>query len=161
MAGVGSAQHGAGGEAGAGGVIQDANLHLDCRYLSLFQTCEGAMLIKRAHHNLSIARHRGRDDQLIKLTDIEFDLLRQLCTDEMQISANRSHREMYRLVEAGYVKASSMNSDAVLYTILPRGWQALEQEPSSASRRARSFASATEDGAQHNRKARRPRRWAA
>jgi len=30
-------------------------------------------------------------------------VLRQLCTDERQISGNQSHREMYRLVEAGYV----------------------------------------------------------
>ena len=58
---------------------------------------------------------------MIKLTDIEFDLLRQLCTDERQISGNQSHREMYRLVEAGYVKATSINPDSVLYTILPQG----------------------------------------
>jgi hypothetical protein len=76
---------------------------------------------------------------MIKLTEIEFDLLRQLYTDERQISGNHSHREMYRLIEAGYVKATSMNPDSVLYTILPRGQQALEQQSGSASRRARSF----------------------
>jgi hypothetical protein len=48
---------------------------------------------------------------MIKLTDIEFDLLQQLCTDERQISGNQSHREMYRLVEAGYIKAISINPD--------------------------------------------------
>jgi hypothetical protein len=76
---------------------------------------------------------------MIKLTEIEFDLLRQLYTDERQISGNHSRREMYRLVEAGYVKATSMNTDSALYTILPRGQQALEQRSGSASRRARAF----------------------
>ena len=98
---------------------------------------------------------------MIKLTDIEFDLLRQLCTDERQISRTQSHREMYRLVEAGYVKATSINPDSVLYTILPRGRQSLEQLLGSTPRRAESFASATADRSQDNRKARRPRRWAA
>jgi hypothetical protein len=98
---------------------------------------------------------------MIKLTDNEFVLLQQLCTDERQISGNQSHREMYRLVEASYIKATSMNPDSVLYTILPRVRQALEQQPGSASRRAGSFASATADRSQDNRKARRPRRWAA
>jgi hypothetical protein len=90
---------------------------------------------------------------MIKLTDIEVDLLQQLCTDERQISANQSHREMYRLVEAGYVKATSMNPDAVLYTILPLGRQVLEQQPGSASRR---FESVMADRSEDNRKARRP-----
>ena len=94
---------------------------------------------------------------MIKLTDIEFDLLRQLCTDERQISGNQSHREMNRLVEAGYVKATSINPDSVLYTILPRGRQSLEQLLGSTPRRTESFASVKAD----NRKARRPRRWAA
>ena len=94
---------------------------------------------------------------MIKLTDIEFDLLRQLCTDERQISGNQSHREMYRLVEAGYVKATSINPDSVLYTILPQGRQSLEQLLGSTPRRTESFASVKAD----NRKARRPRRWAA
>jgi hypothetical protein len=98
---------------------------------------------------------------MIKLTDIEFDLLRQLCADMRQISGNQSHREMYRLVEAGYVKAISVNPDSVLYTILPQGRQALEQLPGSAPRRAGSFASAKADRSHENRKARRPRRWAA
>jgi DNA-binding PadR family transcriptional regulator len=98
---------------------------------------------------------------MIKLTDIEFDLLRQLCTDERQISRNQSHREMYRLVEAGYVKATSINPDSVLYTILPRGRQSLEQLLGSTPRRTESFASAKADRSQDNRKARRPRRWAA
>jgi hypothetical protein len=98
---------------------------------------------------------------MIKLTDIEFDLLQQLCTDERQISAIQSHREMYRLVDAGYIKATSINADSVLYTILPRGQQAREQLLGSAPRRAGSFASAAADRSQDNRKARRPRRWAA
>ena len=98
---------------------------------------------------------------MIKLTDIEVDLLQQLCTDERLISVHQSHREMYRLVEAGYVKASSMNPDAVLYTILPLGWQVLEQQPGSASRRPRSFASVMAGRSEDNRKARRPRRRAA
>jgi DNA-binding PadR family transcriptional regulator len=98
---------------------------------------------------------------MIKLTDIEVDLLQQLCTDERQISANQSHREMYRLVEAGYVKATSMNPDAVLYTILPLGRQVLEQQPGSASRRPRSFESVMADRSEDDRKARRSRRRAA
>ena len=97
------------------------------------------------------------NDRMIKLTDIEFDLLRQLCTDERQISRTQSHREMYRLD----VKATSINPDSVLYTILPRGRQSLEQLLGSAPRRAESFASAKADRSQDNRKARRPRRWAA
>lgn len=66
---------------------------------------------------------------MLKMSDDEIRLLQELGDlpkGELQISGNKSHKRLERLVAAGYVTEKSVSMDTVIYSITLTGRNALK-----------------------------------
>jgi hypothetical protein len=92
---------------------------------------EPQIMLLRAGGKLTNGRRPGVKmmPQTLDLTDEEFALLQQLSDRERQISGNKSHRDLARLLAAKYVEGVSTSMDTVTYKITDHGRQALNAVP--------------------------------